>query len=468
VTVALIAFYEMIGEFRGPISDAQPGPQSGLRHGVLRMRLDAWQWSAVAWGATALAVLTKGPIGLALPLMVVVPYALWRRAGRALREPVGPLLFVALVLPWVMTMSRRVPQFLTYAIGTETFARLLTPALGRTAPWWYFAPILLVGAVPWSVVVLAELPRAWVARRREGKTAAHTMFLILWIVVPLIFFSLSQSKRPQYVLPLIPAVALLAADIMTSRERLIAVRAAGAALVFIGICLAAAPHVLPHLAPISPDIQTAMRPASIALALVTMISGVLVAVIGRRSQAVLTLLALPAATIPVVGMGLMRAVGRERSGVVLANAIAAAAPSGVGVIAIHTFPLSLPFHLRHQVLLSTGTAAELTSNYLVRDIERWREQPGSPLRPADWWLEAAATCGSPRVFVTRAGDTAVRAVLANKLPLLVETAKYAAYGPCVRSDLAWEPAWPVVGHPSSAIGVARLRRPSTERLWQVF
>jgi hypothetical protein len=88
------------------------------------------------------------------------------------------------------------------------------------------------------------------------------------------------------------------------------------------------------------------------------------------------------------------------------------------------------------VLLATATGAELTSNYLVRDIARWRDEPRSPLRRADAWLDAATACGPTRVFITRAADARLRTLLAAKLPLLAETPKYAAYGPCVRSDLA--------------------------------
>jgi hypothetical protein len=142
------------------------------------------------------------------------------------------------------------------------------------------------------------------------------------------------------------------------------------------------------------------------------------------------------ATIPIAGAGLMREIGRERSGAGLAAAIARVLPPEADVVAVGVFPLSLPFYLRQTVLLTTATGAELTSNYLVRDVERWRLAPGSPLRSPDWWHDAAVQCGRAKVFVTRANDVQTRTVLAAQVPLLMETAKYAAYGPCARSDLA--------------------------------
>ncbi len=419
VVVALVAFYEAISDIGHRTSDI------GNR----------WQWSALGWAATALAVLTKGPIGLALPLLIVLPYALWRRAARALWEPAGPLLFVALLLPWLMAMSRRVPDFLHYALVTETLMRLTTPALGRTGPFWYFLPIVLAGALPWTIVPLAGLRSSGLRRGADGRVDPYLAFLLCWIIVPLVFFSLSQSKRPQYVLPLVPAVALLVAHLWRG-ERPTGARAAGAVLITAGACVGAAPWLLPRILPLSPEIRDALRQTAFGLGSVAVVSGVVAVAFGDRYQVALLSLALPVAAIPVVSTGLMRQIGRERSSAELAGAIARALPPEADVAAIGTFPLSLPFYLRQPVLLATATGAELTSNYLARDAGRWRLAPGSPLRPADWWLEAVTQCGRTKVFVARAGDAAIRAVLAAQVPLLVETPKYAAYGPCVRSDLA--------------------------------
>jgi 4-amino-4-deoxy-L-arabinose transferase-like glycosyltransferase len=463
VVAAWVAFYEAISVVRSPLSGAHGeettdnGPRTtDTGHRTSARRPEAWHWSAIAWAAIALAVLTKGPIGLALPLMVAIPYALWRRAGRVLWEPAGPLLFLALVLPWVMLMSQRVPHFLPYALGTETFRRLLTPALGRTGPWWYFLPILLVGALPWSLVVLGGFRGASIWRRPDRTVEPYPMFLLLWILVPLAFFSLSQSKRPQYVLPLVPGIALLVAHLASRRARIAGARVAAVGLVIIGALLGASPGVLPHLTRISGDIQHAMRPAALALALVAVAAGAALWWLHARYDAALLLLALPTAAVPLAGTGLLRAIGRERSSAALAEAIRPAVPPGAGVLAVRALPLSLPFYLRQQVLVATATGAELTSNYLVRDIARWREEPHSPLRPADSWLDAVETCGQTRVFVTRAGDAGLRTLLAAKLPLLAETPKYAAYGPCARSSLA------VLRSRFSVVGHDALRQPTTE------
>ncbi len=427
VVVALVAFYEAIDLGQRTTDNGQRGGAAGAGAG-------SWQWSMLAWSAIALAVLTKGPIGLALPLMIAIPYAVWRRAGRVLWAPAGPLLCAALLLPWLMAMSRRVPDFLSYALGTETLVRLTTPDLGRTGPWWYFLPTILAGALPWSVVGLAGLAKGrW--RDADRKIEPYVAFLLCWIVVPLVFFSLSQSKRPQYILPLVPAIALLVAHLWQDDGPPAGARWAAGILIAAGLMIGAAPGVLPRLLPLSTGIRDVIPTTAAALGGVTVVCGAVTLVL-RRRDAVLVSLAVPVATIPIAGAELMRQIGRERSSAELAAAIARVLPPEADVVAVRAFPLSLPFYLRQPVLLATAAGVELTSNYLVRDLERWRLLPGSPLRSEDWWHDAAVQCGSAKVFVTKADDAQTRAVLAAQVPLLIETAKYAAYGPCTRSDLA--------------------------------
>ena len=162
-------------------------------------------YTLVAWAAIGLGVLTKGPVALAVPLMVAAPYALWRRASWAVWNPMGPLLMAAIVAPWVWFMEDRLPGYLKYVAITETWQRVSSDELQRTQPWWYFLVIAGIGFFPWW-------PLAFGRRRLDGGIDPKRVYCILWLVVPLVFFSLSRSKLPQYILPLMPAVALLLAS----------------------------------------------------------------------------------------------------------------------------------------------------------------------------------------------------------------------------------------------------------------
>jgi 4-amino-4-deoxy-L-arabinose transferase-like glycosyltransferase len=442
-TLAVLGFWMALEGERGTGNGEQsvrpPSPRaagSGKREAG-----SAW-WTALAWGAMGFGVLTKGPIALAVPLMIVVPYALWRRRGRQPFEWVAVLLFVSIVLPWVFAVSQDVPDFLEYALVTETARRLTTSELGRTGRLWYFIVILPAAALPWSVVAIAAL----VERRRGKATGAwqsgvardpRLVFLLCWILVPLAFFTLSQSKRPQYVLPLMPAVGLLVALLWQgAHDRLAGARAGAVALALMGVFLAAASRFIPGWVPASPGVAAAIPGTAVALGIACVLAGVLAWLAASRREVVLLCLSLPVVAIPFVSRGLMDAIGTDRSAVEVAQAIKDVTGPGARVIGVEVYPLSLPFYLQHQLFLSTADGSELTSNYLLRTYRRWRRAPGSPLRHAQWWQEELIACTHPTVFITRADDDAARTVLAAQLALLVETRKYAAYGPCGEEQLA--------------------------------
>lgn len=389
-------------------------------------------WSALAWTAIAFGVLTKGPIALGIPLMVAIPYAAYRHRFRPIVDIVGPLIFVALLLPWLLVMSRTAPGHLHYAIVTETLRRFSTTELHRTGPWWYFLPILAAGSLPWLPIGLAE---AW---HRRGRPADHDrVFLLLWIVIPLLFFSLSQSKRPQYVLPLIPPIALLAARMLSgdSRRAGTAMSAAGVGLMVVGGILGSAPWTVPALLDVSTEVGSAIPQVAAWLGGVSTAAGLAVVLLHRRIHVAAMILAVPVASIPLVATPLLQTIGLDRSAESLAAAIANRVGSHTPVIGVHAFPLSLPFYLRRTITVVTDDGHELTSNYLRRNLERW-SGPGTGIRRGDWWREALRKCHNETVFVARADDLAVRSTLEQTLPFLAGGGRYVAYGPCVTSRLA--------------------------------
>ena len=395
-------------------------------------------WATLAWGAIGLGILTKGPIALALPLMIALPYAVWRRAVRAVVEPLALLLCVALVLPWVFLVSREVPGFLHYAIVTETAGRLTTPELGRTGPVWYFLAILPAAALPWIVTALAGLRGK--VRTGAGSPDPRIVFLGLWILVPLVFFTLSQSKRPQYVLPLLPAIGILvSAGWYRATGRLPGVRPTAVALCAIGGVLLAMSGTIASWIPAA-SVQVAVHIPRTAIMLGVACCGAagLAWVAAAHRGAALLALSLPVAAIPFASTALMGAIGDERSSRALAAAIARAGDDETEVVGVEAFPPSLPFYLRRTITLATRDGSELTSNYVTRHLESLRRMRGTTLRDVSWWREALTACTRSRIFVVRVDATA-RALLAEQLPLIAETRKHAAYGPCGAQMFASEP-----------------------------
>lgn len=169
-------------------------------------------WMHVTWAALALAVLSKGLIGLVLPGAALVLYtliqrdwALWKR----LHLISGALLFLAISAPWFIAVSRANPEFPHFFFIHEHFERFLTKAHHRYEPWWWFVPILVGGMLPWLVNLGDALLCAWKSDDGAQARFRPKRFLLIWAVFIFVFFSLSDSKLASYILPIFPALALL-------------------------------------------------------------------------------------------------------------------------------------------------------------------------------------------------------------------------------------------------------------------
>jgi 4-amino-4-deoxy-L-arabinose transferase-like glycosyltransferase len=391
-----------------------------------------------AWAAIGAGALTKGPIAIALPLLAVVPHALVTGVSvRRLFPWRGLLAFGVVTLPWFVAVSLRHPEFPHYVFVRETFQRLTTPTFHRTAPVWYYLPIVPLAAFPWIVPALSGL-RHWrdTWRARHAPAACEPLLLACWVIVPLGLLTLNQSKLPQYVLPLMPAFALAATRAIVRRGTGAAARVYAVVGCVAGLGLVALTRWLPAPISLTAAEKVAIPPTAVALGVAVLLSAALV-LLGearRWPPVVLAGYASVVISIPFVSGRLLQAVGEDRSSAAVAGATAAALERAGGagtVLGVAAYPPSLPFYLGRPVAVATATGTELTSNYIADYRERYGAAAGSPLLPAGAWLVVLARCPTPTVFLTSAGNRDARAALAAGLPLLAADDHYAAYGPCV-------------------------------------
>ncbi|MGH8738601.1 MAG: phospholipid carrier-dependent glycosyltransferase [Burkholderiales bacterium] len=170
-------------------------------------------WMLAGWAACALAVLSKGLIGIVLPAGAVALYVLWQRDWRLLARlelVAGLALFLAIAAPWFIAVSLANKEFAHFFFIHEHFERFLTKGHGRFQPWWYFLPVLALGLVPWTLALPGALAAA--TRRRPLLAFQPQRFLLAWSVLVFVFFSISDSKLFPYILPIFPALAMLLAD----------------------------------------------------------------------------------------------------------------------------------------------------------------------------------------------------------------------------------------------------------------
>jgi 4-amino-4-deoxy-L-arabinose transferase len=369
------------------------------------------KWSALAWLCIGLGVITKGPVALALPLIVAIPYAIWRKRFRALWSWGGLALFILAVAPWVWAISRAIPDFLHYVLITETAQRLATKALKRTGPPWYFIPYLIGGALPWSVVLLGS-PKAIDRRDR------FTIFLLLWIAIPFVFFSISQSKRPQYILPMMAPVALLVARVWRNARN--GSRAAAFLLLAAGAALVIAPFVI-HL---PADYGDAAKISAIAIGATWLVGGAL-ALMPRRDVA-LVALTIPMIAIPLAANPIMRAIGARRSEAALVEQLRPLLTPRTEIVGVESFSGSMTFYSQRAMIVVTPDAEELTSNYLIRHYAAFAG--GASIKPMAWLDVALLDASTPRIYIVRNNDAPHRAQLAGRgLRVVGSDARYVAY-----------------------------------------
>ena len=178
---------------------------------------------ALFYVCMALGMLAKGPVAPVLAAAIIVIFAVAAREFRVVIRTIwlpGIVLFCAIALPWYFAVQLRNPQFFREFILQHNLARFSSNLYHHRQPFWYYLPVTALAFVPWTVFVIAafvESVRIWWTERKSIPAEPDlefqfSLFACCWLVVLILFFSVSQSKLPGYILPAIPAGAVLLAD----------------------------------------------------------------------------------------------------------------------------------------------------------------------------------------------------------------------------------------------------------------
>lgn len=186
-----------------------------VAHGGAKDDRERRRWMLLSWAAMALAILSKGLIGIAFPSATIFFYCLFQRDWSLLKRLEwlrGGALFLAIVLPWHIAVSNANPEFAHFYFIHEHFERFLTKSHRREEPWWYFWPILFGGFLPWAVMLVPSWLDGWRSKFAAADRGFHWQrFAIIWSLFITLFFSISGSKLPAYILPVFPILSLVLA-----------------------------------------------------------------------------------------------------------------------------------------------------------------------------------------------------------------------------------------------------------------
>jgi 4-amino-4-deoxy-L-arabinose transferase-like glycosyltransferase len=337
-------------------------------------------WLYAFYVLTALAVLTKGLVGIVLPALVIGAWIAILGEWRLLREihlATGLGLVLAVAAPWHILVSQAHPEFAQFYLVHEHLQRYLTTQHGRYQPVWYFVPVLIVGFFPWCALLPAALRGAWPQLWRERRERREQWFLLLWAALPFAFFSLSDSKLIPHVLPVLPPLAVLIGA-AAARHWQRGTPPGRAALVLagaLGVLLGAGWVALPFLRPGAASVSAALAQlggAYYAIGTVWLLAGAAPWLAARRGTGRTAWVALLAgAALLVLTLDLMLArLDTGRSVKTLAVSLKRVLRPDDEVIAYREYYQDLPVYLGRRVTV-VDWKGELEFGTRVEDAGAW-------------------------------------------------------------------------------------------------
>lgn len=332
-----------------------------------------WMW--LAWVALGLAILSKGFMGIVLPGAALFLYTVVQRdigVYKRMQWGVGTVLLLLVTLPWFYLVMKANPEFFDKFVVYEHYTRFTTKEHGRYQPWHYFIPVLLMGMLPWTLLMFDTMLRTWKDSRRSDKAFNPERFLLIWAVFIYVFFTLSGSKLPSYLLPMFPALALLMGKQLTTMtaRRLFWLVLPVLLLGMLGLGLA---PFTAHTA------DTAQQQQLYGEYAVWLVASALVWVVGvgaglfllhkRRKLVAVFTLASSCLLAAQIGTSGYNTIAPERSAYYIADAIRPYVKAETPFYSIATYEQTLPFYLKRTFTL-VAYQDEMAFG-IMQEPERW-------------------------------------------------------------------------------------------------
>jgi len=314
-------------------------------------------WMLLAWAAMALAVLSKGLMGVILPGAALFLYSVLNRDLRIwlrMHWVSGILMFLLVAAPWFVLVMRANPEFFQFFFIHEHFERFTTKVHGRYQPWHYFVPVLLFGMLPWTLLMFDALLRTWRGSSAEARAFSPERFLLVWVVFIYFFFTISSSKLPSYLLPMFPALALLMGKQLAAMN---ARRAFWLIAPLLPVLLALLGVVVNTDRFADTPVQTEMYGEYaiwLTVAMLIWVGGMVAALHGLRrgnKAGAIVILALSSLLATQIGASGYNTIARERSAYLIAEAIAPQIKPDVPFYSVYHYEQTLPFYLKRTLTL---------------------------------------------------------------------------------------------------------------------
>lgn len=364
-------------------------------------------WYVVGAAAAGFATLVKGPVGFLIPILVLLVFngiQGRKSAFKRLFAPMNILVFFAITLPWFVGLCQAHPDFLYYGLVEESIHRFTTKQFHRSEPVYFYPLIVLATFYPWSILLPEAGVAAW--KQRWAKNPADRLGVV-WCILVIVFFSISQSKLPGYILSVTVASGILVARIFdaawTNPTGMAARLVARATSIFgvlsltgaiLGAVGAARMDMLAK--PLRISLSDAEQLGRGILPILVLLAGVGFATILARYRSNLRLAFVCMALFPVLLIHLsirpLEVVFNAKSARQMAARVPKL-PTQTELAFLNCFPNGLPFYLGQTGILITNDGGELTSNYILFSLKSGRPWAKNLVASPDFdqWLASRKT-----------------------------------------------------------------------------
>ena len=349
-------------------------------------------WMLLSWVALGLAVLSKGLMGLVLPGAALFIYAVAQRDFSVFKHMhwlPGLAVFLLITAPWFYLVMKANPEFFQRFFIYEHYLRFTTKVHDRYQPWYFFIPILLTGMLPWTLLMFDTLLRTWKDGARAANVFSPERFLLIWAVFIYVFFSMSGSKLPSYLLPMFPALALLMGKQLVGIDARRLFWLIAPILPLMLLALGFAPFAA-RLADTPLQVQVYGEYAAwlIAASLILSLGVAIALVLLRRGTKPVAMLVLSFSFLIAAQLGTSgyNTIAKERSAYLVADAIRPYVKADEPIYSVANYEQTLPFYLKRTFTL-VQYQDEMAFG-IMQEPQRWI--PDIPSFAKVWQAQPAA------------------------------------------------------------------------------
>ena len=394
------------------------------------------RWYLLGAAMAAIATLVKGPVGFILPTLVMSVFHFWQGRFRVMKQAfslVNIALFFAIVLPWFVGLSLQCPDFPYYGIMKESVGRFTTTEFHRNAPFYYYALIIAATFFPWSLLLPESIHSVW--KNRLQLTKPDKLFIV-WAIVMVLFFSVSKSKLPGYILTVTVALGILSARLFTESlnnsagkffaiiHRSVMLLASCCLLIGGGMAVLwlmpnlvtehvsiAKAHQLENYLPFFPRLFCSF----FAVALLSAISWYF-----KNSRLIFASFMSVAVLLLTVNFSMLTHFSESRSAKLLAAKLPHDMPENTELACLECLPNGLSFYSKRLMTVLTKDGKEFTSNYVAFSLHSANPWPAGvvPIALSETWL---ANQLHPVYLLANSGNLALLETIAKQRGLAVTT-----------------------------------------------